>query len=161
MHSNFPPPVSCILLIINNYLTFNLFARHLRGTAVVFLPNTTAIMEASQMFAVIKKSKLVHLCFAISFFTSGLIINVAQAVLFYGLKPLNKKLYRSINYYLCYSYFSRKWLPFDNYYVTINTRRDPFQRSFVWPTGGPTRSCTSTSIRRCCATAACSRTRCC
>lgn len=65
-------------------------------------------MDSSELFAMLKKSKLVHLCFAISFFTSGLIINLAQCILFYGLKPLNKRLYRSINYYLCYSYFSRE-----------------------------------------------------
>lgn len=56
----------------------------------------------------IKESKFVHLCFAISFFTSGLIINAIQCILFYGLKPFNKRLYRSIGYYLCYSFYSRK-----------------------------------------------------
>ncbi|XP_055315247.1 1-acyl-sn-glycerol-3-phosphate acyltransferase delta-like isoform X2 [Sitodiplosis mosellana] len=50
-----------------------------------------------------KKSNIVHVCLAISFFTSGLIINVIQCALFYGLKPFNKRLYRSIGYYLCYS----------------------------------------------------------
>lgn len=65
-------------------------------------------MDSAEFLAMVKKSKIVHLCFAISFFTSGLIINVAQAVLFYSLKPLNKRLYRKINYYLCYSYFSRE-----------------------------------------------------
>lgn len=61
------------------------------------------------MVSNIKESKFVHLCFAISFFTSGLIINAIQCILFYGLKPFNKRLYRSIGYYLCYSFYSRKW----------------------------------------------------
>lgn len=65
-------------------------------------------METNELVAMIKKSKLVHLCFAISFFTSGILINFMQAILFYGLKPFNKRLYRKIGYYLCYSYFSRK-----------------------------------------------------
>lgn len=67
-------------------------------------------METAELLVMIKQSKLVHLCFAISFFTSGLIINAIQCILFYGLKPFNKKLYRSIGYYLCYSYFSRKYM---------------------------------------------------
>lgn len=57
----------------------------------------------------LKKSTVVHLCLAISFFTSGLIINIIQCVLFYGLKPFNKRLYRQIGYYLCYSFYSRKY----------------------------------------------------
>lgn len=64
-------------------------------------------MESHEIFAMLKQSKLIHLCFAISFFTSGLIINTIQCILFYGLKPFNKRLYRSIGYYLCYSYFSQ------------------------------------------------------
>lgn len=55
-----------------------------------------------------KQSTFVHLCWAVSFFTSGLIINFIQFVLFYGLKPFNKRLYRQIGYYLCYSINSRK-----------------------------------------------------
>lgn len=55
----------------------------------------------------LKQSTLVHLCFAISFFTSGLIINTVQCVLYLGLKPFNKRLYRTIGYYLCYSFYSQ------------------------------------------------------
>lgn len=60
----------------------------------------------------IKRSNIVHLCLAITFFTSGLIINVIQCVLFYGLKPFNKRLYRKIGYYLCYSLNSREYCNF-------------------------------------------------
>lgn len=65
-------------------------------------------IQKIEMVSNIKESKFVHLCFAISFFTSGLIINFIQCILFYGLKPFNKRLYRSIGYYLCYSFYSRK-----------------------------------------------------
>lgn len=73
-----------------------------------------------------KSSTIVHLCFAISYFTSGLIINIFQAVLFFLVKPFNKSkytlfkvqhlkysrknvfiilgLFRSLLYYLCYSF---------------------------------------------------------
>lgn len=57
---------------------------------------------------VIKQSTVVHLCFAISYFTSGLILSLIQGVLYFGLKPFNKVLYRKINYYLSYSFYSRK-----------------------------------------------------
>lgn len=60
----------------------------------------------------LKQSNIVHLCFAISFFTSGLIINAIQCILFYTLKPVNKKLYRHIGYYLCYSFYSREYIFF-------------------------------------------------
>lgn len=57
--------------------------------------------------AQLKKSRVVHLCFAIAFFTSGLTINAIQCLLFYLLKPFNKRLYRQIGYYLCYSFYSQ------------------------------------------------------
>lgn len=59
------------------------------------------------MWSRIKQSTLVHLCFAISYFTSGLVINTVQCVLYFGLKPFNKRLYRKIGYYLCYSFYSQ------------------------------------------------------
>ncbi|XP_063820935.1 1-acyl-sn-glycerol-3-phosphate acyltransferase gamma-like [Ostrinia nubilalis] len=54
---------------------------------------------------VLKQSTIVHLCFAISYFTSGLILSLIQGVLYCGLKPFNKRLYRKINYYLSYSFY--------------------------------------------------------
>ncbi|XP_032662990.1 1-acyl-sn-glycerol-3-phosphate acyltransferase gamma-like [Odontomachus brunneus] len=53
----------------------------------------------------LKQSSLIHLMFAITFFTSGLIINFFQCVLYFGLRPFSKYLYRKINYYLCYSFY--------------------------------------------------------
>lgn len=52
-----------------------------------------------------KKSSVVHLMFAITFFTSGLIINLFQCILYIGLRPFSRYLYRKINYYLCYSFY--------------------------------------------------------
>lgn len=61
---------------------------------------------------VLKRSPIAHLCFAITFFTSGLIVNLVQAVFYVGLRPFNKALYRKINYYLCYTLYSRKYILF-------------------------------------------------
>ncbi|KAF7996303.1 hypothetical protein HCN44_001935 [Aphidius gifuensis] len=54
-----------------------------------------------------KRSTVVHLMFATSFFTSGIIINVFQIILYLGVKPFSKYYYRKINYYLCYSFYSQ------------------------------------------------------
>lgn len=59
------------------------------------------------ILGLLRKSNTGHLCFAIAFFTSGLIISIIQGVLYYGLKPFNKDLYRRIGYYLCYSLFAQ------------------------------------------------------
>lgn len=56
---------------------------------------------------ILKQSTIVHLLFAISYFMSGLVLNVIQAVFYFGLRPFNKSLYRSINYYLSYSFYSQ------------------------------------------------------
>jgi len=62
------------------------------------------------VFASMKQWLVVHLLFAITFFTSGLIINFFQCILYIGLRPISKYLYRKINYYLCYSFYCRKYL---------------------------------------------------
>ncbi|XP_037035636.1 1-acyl-sn-glycerol-3-phosphate acyltransferase delta-like [Bradysia coprophila] len=59
------------------------------------------------LLAEIKSSNAVHLCFCITYFISGLIINIVQCILFYGLRPINKQLYRRIGYYLIYSLLSQ------------------------------------------------------
>lgn len=56
----------------------------------------------------IKCSLLIHMCFAISYFTSGLVINALQCLLFLFVKPFNKRLYRTLIYYLCYSFHCRE-----------------------------------------------------
>lgn len=58
---------------------------------------------------VLKKSRLVHLCLTITFFSSGVIVNFVQGILYFALRPFNKYLYRKINWYLCYTMYSRKW----------------------------------------------------
>uniref|UniRef100_U5EUZ3 Putative lysophosphatidic acid acyltransferase lpaat n=1 Tax=Corethrella appendiculata TaxID=1370023 RepID=U5EUZ3_9DIPT len=59
----------------------------------------------NDFLSIVKQSTFVHLCFAISYFTSGLIINTIQCILYIFLRPLNKRLYRKIGYYLCYSFY--------------------------------------------------------
>lgn len=61
-------------------------------------------MTAFQDF---KKLRLNHLCIAITFFTSGLIVNFIQLLLFLFLKPFNAKLYRHLMYYLCFTIYSQ------------------------------------------------------
>lgn len=58
----------------------------------------------------LKKSRLVHLCMAITFFTSGIIVNFIQGILYLCLRPINKKVYRQINWYLCATIYLRKWI---------------------------------------------------
>ncbi|XP_011498819.1 PREDICTED: 1-acyl-sn-glycerol-3-phosphate acyltransferase gamma-like [Ceratosolen solmsi marchali] len=60
-----------------------------------------------EFLASLKCSRIAHLMFAITFFTSGLIINFFQCILYFGLKPFSKYLYRKLNYYLCYSFYSQ------------------------------------------------------
>ncbi|KAI9581614.1 1-acyl-sn-glycerol-3-phosphate acyltransferase delta-like [Glossina fuscipes] len=55
----------------------------------------------------LKQQRLIHLCIAITFFTSGLVINFAQLILTLTLKPINIWLFRKIMYYLCYSLYSQ------------------------------------------------------
>ncbi|KAJ8918430.1 hypothetical protein NQ315_008127 [Exocentrus adspersus] len=54
----------------------------------------------------LKKSRLIHLCMAITFFTSGVIVNFIQGVLYFTLRPFNRKIYRKINWYLCCTIYS-------------------------------------------------------
>lgn len=56
---------------------------------------------------ILKRSRTLHLCMAITFFTSGIIVNFIQALFYFGLRPFNKTLYRKINWYLCYSVYSQ------------------------------------------------------
>lgn len=57
----------------------------------------------------LKKSRLIHLCMAITFFTSGVIVNLIQCILYLTLRPFNKVLYRKINWYLCCTIYARKY----------------------------------------------------
>ena len=59
------------------------------------------------LLPVLKQSTVIHLMFAITFFTSGLIINLFQCLLYFGLRPFSRYFYRKINYYLCYSFYSQ------------------------------------------------------
>ncbi|XP_047506762.1 1-acyl-sn-glycerol-3-phosphate acyltransferase gamma-like [Pieris napi] len=81
----------------------------------------------------LKQSTLVHLCFAISYFTSGLLLNFVQAILYFGLRPFNKTLYRKINYYLSYSFacqlvFMSEWWAGTN--LTIYVNKDEYDKYY-------------------------------
>ncbi|XP_060518477.1 1-acyl-sn-glycerol-3-phosphate acyltransferase delta-like [Cylas formicarius] len=54
-----------------------------------------------------KRSRLLHLCLAITFFASGIIVNIIQAIFYFTLRPWNKHLYRKINYFLCYTIYAQ------------------------------------------------------
>lgn len=69
-------------------------------------------MEFSEKLKTFKRLTVIHLMLAITFFTSGIIINIIQGIVYVGLKPFSKYLYRKINYYLCYSFYSRKLIIF-------------------------------------------------
>uniref|UniRef100_V9IAL4 Lysophosphatidic acid acyltransferase / lysophosphatidylinositol acyltransferase n=1 Tax=Apis cerana TaxID=7461 RepID=V9IAL4_APICE len=62
------------------------------------------------LLSVLKQSTVIHLIFAITFFTTGLITNFFQCLLYFGLRPFSRYCYRKINYYFCYSFYSRKLL---------------------------------------------------
>lgn len=55
----------------------------------------------------LKKSSLVHLFLGLSFFISGLSINLVQLILYYTLAFKDIHLFRRINYYLTYSSWSQ------------------------------------------------------
>jgi len=55
----------------------------------------------------LKRSRLIQLLFAITFFTSGVIVNLVQCVLYLFLRPLNKRVYRKINWYLCATVYAQ------------------------------------------------------
>lgn len=65
-----------------------------------------ALEEPLRLF---KRSRIVHLFFAVAFFTSGLIINFLQFLAFITVKPFSKTMYRTLMYYICYFLNSRKY----------------------------------------------------
>ncbi|KAJ3654833.1 hypothetical protein Zmor_013991 [Zophobas morio] len=58
-------------------------------------------------FSKLKQSRLFHLCFAITFFTSGVIVNLVQCLFYLVLRPFNKRLYRKLNWYFCFTIYSQ------------------------------------------------------
>lgn len=61
----------------------------------------------SSLLAYVKKSPVSHLLMTITFFTSGIILNLMQGLLYYFLRPVCKYAFRKLNYYLCYSLYSQ------------------------------------------------------
>lgn len=58
-------------------------------------------------FTKIRRWYALHLLLCVTFFISGVIINAVQFLLYVTLRPFNKRLYCSINYYLMYSLMSQ------------------------------------------------------
>lgn len=56
-----------------------------------------------------KRSRIIHLMFAVEFFTSGLIINLLAFLAFITVKPFSKRMYRTLMYYICYFLNSREY----------------------------------------------------
>ncbi|CAL4075868.1 unnamed protein product, partial [Meganyctiphanes norvegica] len=67
---------------------------------------STKLAMSSSMLETIQKSTFSHIFMIFTLIVSGLIINIIQAVLFYTIRPLNKRLFQHINYYLLYSLHS-------------------------------------------------------
>jgi hypothetical protein len=61
----------------------------------------------SKLMSRLRKSKTLRLLFSLSFFISGVIINLIQFIAFVTIGSINIGLYRRINYYLIYSSWSR------------------------------------------------------
>ncbi|KAF5306635.1 hypothetical protein FQA39_LY08824 [Lamprigera yunnana] len=55
----------------------------------------------------LKRSIAIHLLFAITFFTSGLVVNFVQCILYLCLRPIHKRTYRKINWYLCATLYAQ------------------------------------------------------
>ncbi|XP_044268403.1 1-acyl-sn-glycerol-3-phosphate acyltransferase delta-like [Tribolium madens] len=55
----------------------------------------------------LKQSRIIHLCFAITFFTSGVIVNLIQCFFYLTLRPFNRRLYRKLNWYFCFTIYSQ------------------------------------------------------
>lgn len=82
---------------------------------------------------VLKRSRLIHLCLAITFFTSGVIVNVVQCIFYLTIRPFNKWLYRKINWYLCYTIYAQlvslgDW--WSNTIIYIYIDREIFDKHF-------------------------------
>lgn len=54
-------------------------------------------------WSTLKTVPLAHLCLAITFFISGLFINLIQLILYVTINPFSDRLFKKINYYLHYS----------------------------------------------------------
>ncbi|KAI4464209.1 1-acylglycerol-3-phosphate acyltransferase-related [Holotrichia oblita] len=63
-------------------------------------------MDLSKL-QLLKRSRLIQLCFAITFFTSGILVNCIQCILYLTIHKINKRLYRKLNWYCCFSIYSQ------------------------------------------------------
>ncbi|XP_017755673.1 PREDICTED: 1-acyl-sn-glycerol-3-phosphate acyltransferase gamma-like [Eufriesea mexicana] len=86
------------------------------------------------LVSVLKQSTMIHMILAIIFFTSGLIINFSQCLLYFGLRPFFRYFYRKIIYYLCYSlhcqlvFLAEWWSGSD---IIIYVDKETFEKYFA------------------------------
>jgi lysophosphatidic acid acyltransferase / lysophosphatidylinositol acyltransferase len=59
-------------------------------------------------FSNVKRSPLAALLMAITYFMSGIFINLCQLTLWICVRTFDKTLYRRLNYYLAYTLYSRE-----------------------------------------------------
>ncbi|KAL5290992.1 AGPAT3 family protein [Megaselia abdita] len=55
----------------------------------------------------LRRSRLIHLSMILTFFVSGLAVNIVQLILKLTVKPFNVRLHRKLNWYLSYSVFNQ------------------------------------------------------
>ncbi|KAH8364278.1 hypothetical protein KR084_005338, partial [Drosophila pseudotakahashii] len=78
----------------------------------------------------LKQLRLIHLCIALTFFTSGLCINFIQLLMHVFIKPIDKRLFRKLMYYACYSLYSQLIFVADWYAgskMTVYMDKDDFE----------------------------------
>ncbi|XP_014242714.1 1-acyl-sn-glycerol-3-phosphate acyltransferase gamma-like [Cimex lectularius] len=87
----------------------------------------------SSLLEHIKRSPVAHLLMTITFFTSAIILNILQGILYYFLRPFWKYAYRKLNYYLCYSLYSQlvfmaEWWSGSD--IVVYTDKEVFKKYF-------------------------------
>lgn len=101
------------------------------------MPEQKSVLDES--LRLFKRSRIVHLFFAVAFFTSGLIINFLQFLAFVTVKPFSIKKYRQLMYYICYFLNSRELSLDLSIFIAARSTTNPhsFQNWCSSAHGGP------------------------
>ncbi|XP_049793945.1 1-acyl-sn-glycerol-3-phosphate acyltransferase gamma-like [Schistocerca nitens] len=81
----------------------------------------------------IKASPVSHLLLVITFLVSGLVVNLAQLILYFGVRPFSKYYFRKLNYYVAYSLYCQllfvaEWWGSTDLIIYIN--KDDFEKYY-------------------------------
>lgn len=85
------------------------------------------------LIALLKQSRFSQLLLAITFLTSGIILNLIQCTLYYFVRPFNKYLFRKINYYVNYSlycqlvFIAQYWA---NIKLTVHIKKSDYDKYY-------------------------------